>query len=411
MKFRPFDPKQDKKAVRRIWEETGWIDRDDKDDAKYLAKFLRTSKTLVADIDQVAECVVATAPGTIRHLESELLLTIVASVTTSLIARKQGFASRLTAELIAQDASAGSELAALGMFEQGYYSRLGFGTGPYEHRINFDPSQLNVSHEARVPQRLTVADYKDVHCALMNRWRSHGSVNVIPPEHAQAEMGWTEDALGLGYRNDNGELTHFVWGENKGEHGPLKVNAIAYQSGEQLLELMAMLKALGDQIYSVSMLEPSHLQLQDLINKPFRRQTTTKGGEFEEKNSAEAFWQIRINDLASVMSKTHLPGRASLSFNLSLTDPISNYLADDAPWQGIGGDYTVQLGASCKAESGHQAGLPLLKASAGGFSRLWLGCASASAISLAGEIEATQDLLDKLEQSLCLPAPKTGWEF
>jgi predicted acetyltransferase len=354
---------------------------------------------------------VASSEGSLRHLESDIPLCIIASVTTSLIARKQGLASRMTAALIAEAAQSGSELSALGMFKQGYYSRLGFGTGPYEHRVQFDPSQLVVSSRARIPQRLTCDDYKDVHFALLNRWPTHGGVNVFAAELAHADMGWTEDAFGLGYRNANGELTHFIWGENKGEHGPLTINALAYQNAEQLLELLAMIKGLGDQVYSVSLLEPSHLQMQDLISSPLRRQTTTEGSEHEEGNYAEAFWQIRINNLESVLQRTHLPGRPELSFNLELTDPISQYLSKESTWQGISGDYTITLGENCTATSGHRPSLPLLKASAGGFSRLWLGCASATAISLSGEIEANQELLNSIERSLCLPLPKTGWEF
>lgn len=411
MKLRPLDISNDLKAVRRIWEEIGWIDRDEEDDAKYLEIFLAASRVLVADIDNTAECMVATTEGSLRHLDSELSLNIVAAVTTSLIARKQGFASSMTAELVASAAQSGSHLSALGMFEQGYYSRLGFGTGPYEHRVQFDPSQLAVSTKAGTPQRLTPDDYKDVHFALCNRWAAHGSVNVYPAEQAHAEMGWTEDAFGLGYRNNKGELTHFIWGENKGEHGPLTINALAYQNAEQLLELLAMLKGLGDQIYSVSLLEPSHLQLQDLINSPFRRQSTTEGSAHEEGNYAEAFWQIRINNLEAVMEKTQLPGRARLSFNLELTDPIRDFLSTESSWQGISGDYTITLGENCKAQAGHQPSLPLLKASVGGFSRLWLGCASATAISLSGEITGDQALLNSIESSLSLPLPKTGWEF
>jgi len=78
---------------------------------------------------------VAITDGSLRHLESELSLNIIASISTSLIARKQGLASRMTATLIAEAAQSGSDLSALGMFEQGYSSRLGFGTGPYEHRV------------------------------------------------------------------------------------------------------------------------------------------------------------------------------------------------------------------------------------------------------------------------------------
>lgn len=411
MTFRPFDPEKDLTAVRRIWEEIGWIDRDEEDDAKYLEIFLRASRAIVTDIDGSAECMVTTTEGSLRHLDSELSLNIVGSVTTSLIARKQGLASQMTAALIAEAAQSGIELSALGMFEQGYYSRLGFGTGPYEHRVQFDPSQLRIANKARAPQRLTPDDFKDIHFALTNRWATHGSVKVFKADHVHAEMGWTNDALGLGYRNDAGQLTHFIWGENKGEHGPLTINALAYQNAEQLLELLAMLKGLGDQIYSVSILEPSHLQMQDLINSPFRRQTTTEGSEHEEGNYAEAFWQIRINDLESVLAKTHLPGRPELCFNLELADPISEFLGEESAWQGIGGDYTIILGQNCSATAGRQSGLPLLKASVGGFSRLWLGCASATAISLAGELEGDHELLESIERSLCLPLPKTGWEF
>jgi len=411
MQIRPLDPHKDLNAIRRIWEEIGWIDRDEDDDAKYLEIFLLASKVLVADIQNSAECMVATTPGSMRHLNSVLSLDIIAGVTTSLIARKKGLASRMTATLVAEAAISGAELSALGMFEQGYYSRLGFGTGPYEHRVQFDPAQLSVTNKARPPQRLQPDDYRDIHFAMSNRWHTHGSVNVFSAEHAHAEMGWTEDAFGLGYRNEQGELTHFIWGENKGEHGPLTINALAYQNAEQLLELLAMLKGLGDQIYSVSILEPSHIQMQDLINSPFRRQTITEGGEHEEGNSAEAFWQVRINDLSAVLEKTHLPGRAPLSFNLELTDPISEFLNDESGWRGIGGDYVITLGENCKATLGQQSGLPLLKASAAGFSRLWLGCASATAIHLAGEIEGDQDLLDAIQRSLSLPLPKTGWEF
>jgi predicted acetyltransferase len=319
----------------------------------------------VADIDNIAECMVASTEGSLRYLESEISLNIIASVTTSLIARKQGFASRMTAALIAEAAQSGSQLSALGMFEQGYYSRLGFGTGPYEHRAQFDPSQLNVSTKARVPERLTCDDYKDVHFALSNRWATHGGVNVFAAENVHADMGWTEDSIGLGYRNDKGELTYFIWGESKDEHGLLTINALAYQNAKQLLELLAMLKGLGDQVDSVSLLEPSHLQMEDLISSPFRRQATTKGSEHEKGNYAEAFWQIRINNLESLLKNTHLRSRPEMSFNLELKDPISQFLNEESSWQGISGDYTIILGKNCNATSGHRPDLPLLKASVG----------------------------------------------
>lgn len=411
MTYRPYNPKTDKAACHRIWRETGWIDYDDKDDEKHLNSFLASSNVLVAEIAGTAECLVAATKGSIRHLNSDIPLNIIAAVTTSHIARKQGFASDLTARAIAAAADEGAAASALGMFEQGFYSRLGFGTGPYEHFIAFEPARIKTKLKARVPVRLGVKDYKDCHQALMNRWRGHGSVQVFTPKHFKAEMGWTEQGFGLGYRDNGKQLSHFIWGESKGEHGPYRITAIAYQSRQQLLELMALIKGLGDQVFTVEMIEPSYVQLQDLIDSPFKGQYRSENSEFEEHNSAEAFWQVRINDLAGCISQTSLTARPPLSFNLVLNDPIAQYLDKSHGWQGISGEYTVHLGQSSEAKQGLQKNLPTLTASVGAFSRLWLGAASANAIATADELEASQTLLNQLDETLCLPLPKVGWEF
>ncbi|MFK7862792.1 MAG: GNAT family N-acetyltransferase [Pseudohongiellaceae bacterium] len=411
MTFRPYNAKLDKAASRRIWREIGWIDYDDKDDEKYLHTFLASSDVMVAEIDGHAECLVAAENGSIRHLEKDLPLNIIAAVTTSHIARKQGFASHLTAQLIAAAAEKGAAVSALGMFEQGFYSRLGFGTGPYEHTVSFEPARIKSRVRARVPLRIGIKDYKDCHNALMNRWRGHGSVQVFPAKSFKAEMGWTEQGFGLGYRDSNGCLSHFFWGSTKGEHGPYKITAIAYQNRDQLLELMALIKGLGDQVYTVEMNEPAFVQLQDMIASPFRGQARSENSEHEEYNSAEAYWQIRINDVLECIAQTCLANRSTLSFNLTLTDPIDQYLDKSQAWQGVAGQYTVHLGPNSEAKRGVQQGLPTLTASVGAFSRLWLGAASANSIATADELTASQQLLDQLDVTLALPLPKVGWDF
>jgi predicted acetyltransferase len=155
MIFRPYDPVQDRPAVHHLWQEIHWIDREAKEDTRYMDIFLGASKTLITEVNGAAECLVSSAPGSILHLENEHSMAAVVAVTTSLVARKQGLASRLTAQLIAEDAAQGFSTSALGMFEQGYYSRLGFGTGPYEHKVGFNPARLNVAVKAAVPLRLT----------------------------------------------------------------------------------------------------------------------------------------------------------------------------------------------------------------------------------------------------------------
>ncbi|NKB35493.1 MAG: GNAT family N-acetyltransferase [Pseudomonadales bacterium] len=411
MNVRPYDPEKDREAVQRIWKEIHWIDDDDKDDARSMDLFLAESRVLVADVNDQAECMVSSAPGTIMHLENELSLSIVAAVTTSLVARKLGLASQLTAQLVAQDAAEGLDVAALGMFEQGFYSRLGFGTGPYEHKVQFNPAHLKVSRKAGVPERLNEDHYKDIHSALMHRWRTHGSVQVFPPGHARGEIIWTDNPVGFGYRDEKGELTHFIWGELKDEYGPFKINAMAYRNRDQLMELLALIGNFGDQVYMARMVEPVHVQLQDLLDEPFRNQNISGGGKYEALNSAEAFSQIRINNLESCLKKTSLPNREPFAFNLRLDDPITQYLPEDQTWRGIGGDYSLVLGPECSATPGFVDSLPILEASVGGFSRLWLGCASANAIATCGEISGAQEMLDELEKVLSLPLPKTGWEF
>jgi predicted acetyltransferase len=411
MNFRPYDSKKDRDAIHRVWNEIRWTDNDEEGDTKFLDLLLSKSKSLVADVNDQAECLVSSVPGSISHLESKFSLGVIVAVTTSLLARKLGLASTVTAQMVAQDAEAGMEISTLGMFEQGFYSRLGFGTGPYERKVKFNPAHINVPLAAGVPIRLTADDYEDVHNAMLKRWNNHGAVQLLPSWLVQAEMLFTEKPCGFGFRNDEGELTHFIWGEMKDEYGPLKINALAYRDRQQLLELFALIRNFGDQVYIARVIEPFHVQLQDLINEPFKNQNISEGNSYSESNNAEAFWQIRINDLNAVLSNTKLPGRNRLSFNLRLSDPIVEFLPQNQAWHGIGGDYTIELGENCSAASGFSDDLPLLDASVGGFSRLWLGCASATAIATSGEISGPQPLLDDLERCLSLPLPKPGWDF
>lgn len=411
MRIRTCDPAEDREALLRLWREIGWIERDDRDDAEALGHFLAAGRALVAEIDGAPECLACTCDGALSHLGRDVPLSIVSAVTTSLIARKRGCASRVTARAVADDALAGRPLAVLGMFEQGYYSRLGFGNGPYGHIARFSPERLTVTRRAGVAERLSKKDYRDVHQALTARQRGHGGVLVSPPEHVLAEMVWTEKPMGLGYRDGGGALSHFVWGSLKDEQGPFEISAMAWRGREQLLELLALLKGLGDQILLVEMHEPAQLQLQDLLAAPFRGWSRTEGGRYAEHIRAEAYWQARINDVPACLAATRLPGRPPLDFNLRLDDPIRPFLDPEHGWRGAGGDYTIRLGERCAAETGHAAGLPLLEAAVGGFTRLWLGAASANAIAGAGEIDGEQSLLDRLERTLSLPRPVVGWEF
>lgn len=410
MQFRDYNPEIDKESAHRIWHEINWSDNSD-DDKAAMDIFLSGGRTLVAELNGAAECLVAAMPGAIRYLDEDLALSAVTAVTTSRIARKQGLAKRLTAQIIAAEAADGALVSALGIFEQGFYDQLGFGTGGYEHWIGFDPAQLRPGTKARIPRRLGKDDWAIMHQAMLSRQRVHGGINLTPEQFTHGEVGWSKNGFGLGYEDGrNGELTHFFWCRAKGEHGPYTVLMMAYQNWAQFLELMALLQTFGDQIRLVRMREPGQIQMQDLLRQPFRHRQLTEKSGYESTNRATAYWQARICDLSGCLEKTHLVGTA-VRFNLTLHDPITEHLAENATWRGIGGEYVITLGAESGAKKGKETGLPTLTASVGAFTRMWLGVRPASGLAVTDQLAGPSELIAALDRALRLPEPKPDWDF
>ena len=409
MTIRPYDHDRDEKAVRRIWREVHWVNTDKEEQT--MVHFLSVVRGHVAELNGEAECLATSVPGTYRYQDEDLSLSAITGVTTSRIARKQGFAGRLTAERIAADVMDGAEICVLSMFEQGFYDRLGFGTGPYEHKVRFDPADLLIDRPFRVPKRLTTEDWPAIHTGMCKRIRRHGACTLAPPRLIQAELGWSDGGFGLGY-NDGpaGELTHFLWARGKEESGPYFLKFFIYQTYEQLLELLALLKSLGDQIRLVSIIEPPEIQLQDLIKQPFRGRMVTNRTGYEQHCRATAHWQARICNLEACLAKTHLVGDA-VQFNLSLHDPISDLLDANAIWKGLSGNYTVTLGLESYAEPGINEQWPTLTASVGAFTRLWLGVRPATGLAVTDDLDGLPELLSALDQAVRLPTPNVGWEF
>lgn len=124
--IRTYNPEKDRDAVHRIWREIGWLE-DGLEESMDI--FLSSGDVMVADIEGEAECLVMTIPGSMRYLSEELPFCCVASVGTSRLARRQGLAQKTTARALALSATHGSLVAGLGVFEQGFYNKLGFGTG------------------------------------------------------------------------------------------------------------------------------------------------------------------------------------------------------------------------------------------------------------------------------------------
>ena len=211
MTFRPFDRDRDRKPAHRIWREIGWIESGQEEVEDLIVD---AGRAWVADIDGVAECLVISAPGTVRHLADDLPMTCVTGVTTSRVARKQGFAGRLTAGVIAADVADGALVASLGMFEQGFYDRLGFGSGGYENLVSLDPKRLRLPDDMpnRVPKRLTTDDWEAVHACRLDRGLGHGACTLTAPTLTRADMLTSKNGFGLGFADGpDGRLTHLLW--------------------------------------------------------------------------------------------------------------------------------------------------------------------------------------------------------
>lgn len=389
-------------AIQRIWKECGWVDSDE--EAAAIEHFLADASGVVATIGEEAECAGTVHEGVIGYDGRDLPLAAVSSITTSRLGRKQGFATEVTARLLSGAAEAGSAVALLGIFEQGFYDQVGFGTGPYTIHYRFDPASLIVAYPERIPVRLSQDDWGEIAQCLASRKRLHGGVALDSATVYRAELGWTSPGFGLGFRSDDGELTHFVYCKTKGEDGPYSVEAIAYRDTEQLMELLGVLRSLGDQVRAVDLMEPPELQLQDVIRHPNRQRILTRGTDFAAGGRAHAWWQLRILNLdACVGARVHRG--PSVRFNLTLSDPISRL---DQSWSGLGGSYIVEISEPSTVESGTDPALPTLEASVAGFSRMWIGARSASSLAVTGELIGPPELLAALDDAFRLPTPRTG---
>ncbi|MGC8873725.1 MAG: GNAT family N-acetyltransferase [Chloroflexia bacterium] len=409
VRFRAYEPERDRDAVVRILREAGWLQMLPEEAIEI---GLQAGRAWVAEVEGTAECFVHTVPGTLRHLEHDLAFSAVSAVATSRVARRRGLARRLTALAVAADAADGAVVSGLGVFEQGYYDALGFGTGSYELYVTLDPLELRTERRPRIPRRLSAADWEDAHAARLARRRGHGACNLFPPEVTRVAMLEGANSFGLGYADGpGGTLSHYLWcTPDEPEHGPYRVRWMVFQNGDQFQELIALLAGLGDQVHRVWIAEPPGVQLQDLVSRPLRDLHTTRGSPHPVGIQAVAHWQMRLCDLEGALRDTHLSGEP-VRFNLRLSDPISAYLGDDTPWRGIEGSYMVELGPECTAWPGYDPSLPTLAATVNAFTRLWLGVRPATGLALTDALSAPPSLLSRLDRLLCLPSPRPDWEF
>lgn len=409
--IRPYESKRDAKACRRIWQEVGWISEEPTEALDWL--WTHGGSAFVAELNGEAECLVTSAPGDLRYQSETLPFACITSVATSRVGRRQGLALHTTAFALAQAADAGALVVGLGMFEQGFYNRLGFGTGTYEHYATLPLQELNIDGTPRPPLRLSQEDWEAIHMARLRRRRTHGSVSLFAAAHTRSRMySGGNKAFGLGYADHpDGSLSHLIWAVPYNVHsGPYDIRYCIYQTREQFLELLALLKALGDQIHTIRISEPTDIQLQDFIRQPFRLQALTAGSSHHINIRASAPWQMRMCDVPACLAHTHFPG-APVRFNLQLDDPVERYVPADSSWRGVAGEYIVTLGPQSEAKWGQETGLPTMRASVNAFTRLWLGVRPASGLAITDEIVAPLELLESLDNLIRLPQPHPDWDM
>jgi GNAT superfamily N-acetyltransferase len=408
---RPTRP-EDLAAVQRIWREVGWVDDDD--EAAAIEPFLAgTSAARVAVLDGEAEASATVHAGRLLHTATDLPTAVVSSITVSRVGRKQGLARTLLAEVLQDAAADGAVVSILGMFEQGFYDTVGYGTGDEMLFHRFDPSSLSDALPHRAPVRLATSDHVEVAACMATRRRTHGGVAIDDPAMRAAELAWMKPGFGLGYRDDAGTLTHFLWCRTKGENGPYTVTAWAWQDDQQLRELLGLLRSFGDQVRTVRVEEPAELQLEVLVTQPNQQLIARRGGEHESGTIADAWWQARILDVPACVAALRTAG-PTVAFDLELTDPATRWTAlRPQGWQGVAGHWRVTLGPNgSTAEPGlPRDGVPGLRCSVNAFTRLWLGVRPPTTLATTDDLVATPGLLADLDAALRLPRPHPGMDF
>ncbi len=406
--IRPYEPK-DQEHCLRILREVGWMEGKDTD-KEVFEGYISDTHSLVTELDGEVEVLVLTRPGQVMYQYTDLPASFVTGVLTGRVARMKGNALNTTALGIAESALGGAMVSMLGIFDQGYYDKLGFGTLGYQRSITIDPAKLMVPKLTRAPKRLTKDNARAIHDCRRKRKRVHGGCNLGGVGGTSCELTWIENSFGLGFEDDDGELTHFLWLKTKGEHGPYYCYCYSWQTPEQLVELFSVLKSLSDQVHGIRLTEPCGFQLQDFLDRPFATLRGRKGGDFDGNTSANAWTQCRILDVPACVSAMKLQGDP-VSFQLELSDPIGQYVPEDCLWRGTAGSWIVKLGKKSSAISGKDASLPTLSCSINDLSRLWIGAASAEALSVVGDLVASPELISKIDTVVQIPMPFDDWDF
>ena len=405
--IRPYNEETDVQAIKDIWTEIGWLEAsDDTDGVRWT---FADGQGLVAEINGRPEVAVNGVSGSIQHMNTSVPLWGITSVTTSRVARRQNLASRMTAHSVSLGRDAGALVSILGVFDTGFYDRVGFGSGSYELNSTVDPASLRVAAPQREAKRLTVNDYAAIHAAIQNRMLAHGQARLEYPGELRAGLKWESYGAATGFETD-GELTHCFYGKAANDKDQLVVHDMVYRDRSQLMELLGLLAGYADQYTSIRfIMDPTVIQLNDLLYRPVRHRRVTSTAEVPLRTDALPWWQLRLNNVCEAMSILHATDQ--IEFAMEVQDPIEDHLPENIGWRGESGTYRVKLGPSTVCERADGGSLPILRCSVNALSRWWFGIASANALAATSDFNGSPDLLDSLDRVLNLPQPHVNLPF
>jgi predicted acetyltransferase len=171
----------------------------------------------------------------------------------------------------------------------------------------------------------------------------------------------------------------------------------------------------GDQVDLIRFIEPAWMQAQDFDADPAHNYRRTKGSKVHVHTDADAWWQIRIVDMATCIAVME-PASEPFELLVEIDDPVEQHLAGSGyagSWKPLTGVWRFSFGATHTAERLGDAQTNVdLRTSINALSRWWLGVLPASSLGVIGQMHADSSTLTRLDQLTAhLPRPHPGWDF
>ena len=395
-------------SVTRMWREVGWIEHDSERQAEALGRLLQYGAARVGVVAGDAECLVHRTPGTIRYDGVDLPLCAITAVTTSPIARNLGLASRMTAEAIAAGAIDGAAVAALGMFEQGFYDRFGMGTLAYVDHLLLRPGEA-----ARRP---APAGARPCHPRRLDGGRRpHGPSGPAARQRQPRSARGAPGRAGLG----RGSLprVRVPWRRRSADgvhrrHQRRRARAVqgaaARLRGRRRPARPARPAAVARRAAAPG---ADGRARGDPAPGPHRPAHPGRGARRPRPPGvAHGRWRgTSSGSSTSRRASRRAPGRATRCPSTSSSPTRSAR----PTWTGRAWPATTRSRSVRRRPSsqGTGADLPVLRASIGALSRLWFGVRPATGLTVTDDLTGPPELLEALDRALVLPPPLPELSF